>query len=347
MRFLVDDPRGFGANPQKVVQTIYLARIMIFYLILVSTYAFHTAIANTLGHFFVPAIGPTLFNVGLIIFTVFNFELGAYAGSSQAWGVIFGGILQAGTVVWLLIRLGMLPRLTIRWGGADVKRVFLNMVPGLFGLGVYQVMMIVNTIFAARLPEGAQTYIYTADRILELPQSMIAVSLGAALLPRFSDLNTAADRKGFLVEANQAVRMLLYLTLPAAVGMYVLALPLTEVLFQTGAFTMQDAANTAQIVEIYSVLMLFSSLGRVTSPAFYAMKNTWLPAAVAFVVLLLHIAVAPYLVDHFGLLGLAAATSVSSILNIIILQVFFHYWIGRLVMDRFLRAQLGCCRGFC
>lgn len=330
MRYLVDDPRGFGANPAKVVQTIYLARIMIFYLVLVSTYAYHTAIANTLGHFFVPAIGPTLFNVGLIIFTVFNFELGAYPGSSQSWGVIFGGVLQAFTVIWLLIRLRMLPRISFRWGGSDVKRVFLNMVPGLFGLGVYQVMMIVNTKFAARLPEGTQTYIYTADRILELPQSMIAVSLGAALLPRFSDLNTAADRSGFLAEANQAVRMLLYLTLPAAVGMYVLAMPLTEVLFQTGAFTMTDANNTARVVEIYSVLMLFTSLSRITSPAFYAMKNTWLPAAVAFFVLMLHIAVAPYFVDRFGLTGLATATSASSILNIVVLQIFFYYWIGPL-----------------
>jgi putative peptidoglycan lipid II flippase len=330
MRYLVDDPRGFGANPEKVIQTIYLARIMIFYLVLVSTYAYHTAIANTLGHFFIPAIGPTLFNAGLIVFTVFNFELGRYPGSSQSWGVIAGGVLQAGTVVWLLIRLGILPRLTLNLGGRDVSRVFVNMVPGLFGLGVYQVMMIVNTKFAARLAEGAQSYIYAADRILELPQSMIAVSLGAALLPRFSDLNTSGERHHFLAEANQAVRTLLYLTLPAAVGMYVLALPLTQVLFQSGAFTKADAASTASVVEIYSVLMLFTSLSRITSPAFYALKNTWLPATIAFGVLLLHIAVAPHFVDLYGLTGLASATTASSILNIVVLQIFFYYWIGPL-----------------
>jgi putative peptidoglycan lipid II flippase len=330
IRFLVDDPRGFGAVPGKVEQTIYLARIMIFYLVLVSTYAFHMAIANTLGHFFVPAIGPTLFNLGLIILTIAPFELGAYAGSSQAWGVMVGGVLQAGVVAWLLIKLQVLPRISFRWGGTDVRKVFLNMLPGLFGLGVYQVMMIVNTKFAARLSEGAQSYIYAADRILELPQSLIAVSLGAALLPRFSDLHTAGDRKSFLDEANQAVRMLMYLSLPAAVGMWVLSGPITQVLFMRGAFTAHDASETARIVEIYSVLMLFSSLSRITAPAFYALKNTVLPASVAFFVLIVHIIVGPYFVDWYGLPGLATATSMSAILNILILQTFFYFVIGPL-----------------
>ncbi len=330
MRYLVDDPNGFAATPGKVEQTIYLARIMIFYLILVSTYAFHTAIANTLGHFFIPAIGPTLFNLGLIIFTVMPFEMGAYAGSSQSWGVIAGGVLQAGLVFWLLAKLGYLPRLTWNWQGPEVRKVFLNMVPGLFGLGVYQVMMLVNTKFAASLSEGTQSYIYLADRILELPQSMIAVSLGAALLPRFSDLHSSGEKHKFLAEANHAVRLLLYLTLPAAAGMWVLSLPLTEVLFMGGSFGAADAAKTASVVEIYAGLMLFSSLSRVTSPAFYALKNTWLPASIAFFVLIVHIMVAPHFVKMYGLTGLATATTCSSILNIVILQIFFHFWIGPL-----------------
>ena len=330
MRYLVDDPRGFGATPGKVEQTIYLSRIMIFYLVLVTTYAYHMAIANTLGHFFIPGMAPTLFNFGLILFTVMPWELGRYAGSAQSWGVIAGGILQAGVVVWLLVKEGVLPRLTWRWRDPDVGRVFLNMVPGLFGLGVFQVMTVVNTKFAARLGEGAQSYIYAADRVLELPQALIAVSLGAALLPRFSELNSRGDRKAFLQEANQAVRLLLYLSLPAAVGMWVLAMPITQVLFMRGAFNQADADGTASVVSIYAVLLLFSSLSRVTAPAFYALKNTWLPAGVAFFVLVLHISVGNELVNNFGLNGLAAATSASAILNIFILQLCFRYWIGPL-----------------
>jgi putative peptidoglycan lipid II flippase len=330
IRFLVDDPRGFGSVPGKVTQTIYLARIMIFYLFLVSTYAFHMAVANTIGHYFIPSIGPTLFNFGLILFTILPFEWGAYPGSTQSWGVIAGGVLQSGIVIWLLIKEGHLPKISFAWRDPHVAQVFRNMVPGLFGLGVFQVMTVVNTKFAASLKEGAQSYIYAGDRILELPQSLIAVSLGAALLPRFSELHTSGERSKFLAEANQAVRMLLYLTLPAAVGMYILALPISEVLFMQGAFSAADARATASVVEIYSVLMLFSSLSRVTAPAFYAIKNTWLPAAVAFFVLVLHISIGPYLVASYGLQGLASATSFSSILNIVILQFFFYFIIGPL-----------------
>lgn len=330
MWYWIGDPKGFASVPGKVEHTIYLARIMIFYLVLVSTFAFHMAVANTHGYFFIPAIGPTLFNFGLILFTVTKLEVGDFAGSTQSWGVIFGGFLQVGIVAWLLIKHDLLPRWTWRWNVHGVARVFGNMVPGLFGLGVFQVMTLVNTKFAARLSEGAQSYIYAADRVLELPQSLIAVSLGAALLPRFSELNSSADRTGFLSEANAAVRTLLYLSLPAAVGMWTLSHGLTEVLFMRGAFNQADAAATASVVEIYSVLMLFSSLSRVTAPAFYALKNTWLPAAVALCVLILHISIGPMLVTHFGLTGLATATSASAILNIVILQIFFHTMIGPL-----------------
>jgi putative peptidoglycan lipid II flippase len=328
--YMVGDPRGFAAVPGKVEQTIYLARIMIFYLVLVTSYAFHMAIANTIGHFFIPAIGPTLFNFGLILFTITPSEVGAYPGSTQSWGVIVGGVLQAGIVFWLLWKEDILPRFSFHWRIPGVAQVFWNVAPGLFGLGVFQAMMIVNVRFAARLAEGAQSYIYAADRILELPQSLIAVSLGAALLPRFSELSRVEERGRFLAEANNAVRMLLYLSLPAAVGMWVLALPITEVLFMRGAFSATDALGTAQVVEIYAVLLLFSSWSRVTAPAFYALKNTWLPAAVAFFVLVLHVSISPYLVDHYGLQGLSAATSAASILNIIVLQIFFYFWIGPL-----------------
>lgn len=328
VNYLVNDPRGFGSIPGKVEQTIYLARIMIFYLVLVTTYAFHMAIANTLGHFFWPAVGPTLFNLGLIIFTLLPEFFGAFPGSTQSLGVVVGGFLQMGVVAWVLIKEGHLPSISFRWRDPAVGKVFANMLPGLFGLGVFQVMTIVNTKFAARLAEGAQSYIYAADRVLELPQSLIAVSLGAALLPRFSELHTSGEKGKFLAEANQAVRMLLYLSLPAAVGMYVLALPITEVLFMRGSFTAADAVGTSAVVQVYAFLMLFSSWSRVTAPAFYALKNTWLPASVALFVLILHISVGPYLVDHYGLQGLAAATSASAVLNIFILQVLFNFWIG-------------------
>ena len=338
--YLVGDPHGFAAVPGKVEMTIYLARIMIFYLMLVTTYAFHMAVANSHGYFFIPALGPTLFNFGLILFTVTRWEIGRYEGSTQSWGVIFGGFLQMGIVLWLLMKHGLLPKLSVKIRVPGVGRVFANLGPGLFGIGVFQVMTIVNTKFAARLGAGSQSYIYLADRILEMPQSLIAVSLGAALLPRFSELHSRGEKAAFLEEANTAVRMLMYLSLPSAVGMFFLSEAITQVLFMHGTFSLADAHGTAEVVEIYSVLLLFSSLSRVTAPAFYAIKNTWLPACVALFVLMVHISLGSWLVDHYQLPGLAKATAASAILNIVLLQIFFYYWIGPLGYGRIFKSFL-------
>ena len=308
--------------------TVWMARIMIFYLVLVTNYAFHTAVLNSLGEFFIPAMGPTLFNLGLITFTISPFNLGPHAGSAQAWGVIFGGLLQAGIVYWWLVKLGHTPRLLFTRWGAPVKKVFADMVPGIFALGFFQLISLVNTGLAAVLSEGSQSYLYAADRVLELPQSLIAVSLGTALLPRFAELSS--DRHGFLNEASQAIKLLLFLTLPAAIGMWALAGGITEVLFMRGAFDQQDAVATAGILEVYAVLLLFSGVSRVLLPAFYATKNVWLPVGLGLLVLLGHLLVAPYMVEFHGLRGLAMATAFSTVLNLVLMQVFFHAKIGGL-----------------
>ncbi len=327
--FLVDDPRGFGAIPGKIEQTVHLAQIMAFYLILVTTYAFFTSMANTLGYFFWPAVGPTLFNLGLIIAMVLPQRWFSVEGESLAWGVMGGGVLQLATVLYILIRSGELPKLGWRWT-KSVRRVFLHTAPGLVGLGVFQLMTIVNTMFAARLGEGAQSFIYAADRILELPQSMVAVSLGAALLPRYSELEASGNRVGFLKETEGSIQALLHLMVPASLGMWFLAEPITQVLFMRGQFSGANAAATAEVVQVYAALLLSTSLSRILAPAFYALKNTWLPAAVAVAVLLVHIGIGHYLVDALGLKGLAMATALSSALNLLLLLVFFHILIGQI-----------------
>lgn len=351
IRFWVGDPSGYGALPEQLARTVWMARVMIFYLVLVSTYAFHSAVLNALGEFFVPALGPTLFNLGLIIFTVFPFSLGPYAGASQAWGVLFGGVLQAGVVWRLLVKMKHPPRLKWPEFRGPVARVFGEMLPGMFALGLFQVIALVNTKYASGLDEGTQSYLYAADRVLELPQSLIAVSLGSALLPRFAEL--VRNRPAFLNEASEAAKILLFLTLPAAIGMFCLAGGITEVLFQRGAFSPGDALATARVVEVYAFLLLFSGLSRISLPAFAATGNSWVPASAAAFVLLVHLFVAPWAVDLYGLTGLAGATAFAGLLNVVLLQTFFHFKIGPLhyfeLATSFARALPGALAlaGFC
>lgn len=340
LRLWVGDEAGFAAVPGKLQITITLARIMCVYVFLVTLFAFFSGIANSIHKFFVPALAPAAFNAVLITFALMPQDWHSVPGGLLAWGVVIAGIIQTGMVAILLYRVGHLPRWTMRINVSGLKTVIANMGPGLAGLGIFQIMTIANTFFAARLPEGTQTYIWNSDRILEMPQSIIAISLGTALLPAFSRQLSVGDKAGMLKTANEGLRTMLFLALPAAVGMYFLAYPMIEVLFGRGQYGPEDIAVTAGIVEIYSVLLVVSSLAKVTVPGFYAMKNTWLPALLAAVSLIVHLVLCSVWVEQFGVRGLAGATAASAALNMILLQIAFRFMIGPVGMAEVLRATL-------
>ncbi|MAV90285.1 MAG: murein biosynthesis integral membrane protein MurJ [Bdellovibrionaceae bacterium] len=336
MNAWVSDPQGYAAIPGKMELTIQLARIMLAYLILVTSYAFGMAISNALGYFFLPAMAPALFNLLVIIFSFLPFF--QFQGDQLAWGVIAGGVAQWALVFFMLAKVHAFP--AFRWdvGSPLFKRVLKNMAPGVFGLGVFQVMTLVNTSFAARLKEGAQSYIYSADRILELPQSLIAISLGAALLPRFSNYLTDGRKDLMLGEAHRAMRALLFLAIPSALGMYLLNTEITDLLFGRGNFDANDILQTGQVVAIYSALLVATSISKVLSPGFYAMNDTKTPAVIAFFALIIHILMGNFLVDEYGLPGLAFATTVSSALNMSLLNLQFRRKLGSLRWLEILKA---------
>ena len=314
--------------PGKLEQTVYLGRIMFGYLFLVTTYAYYMAIANALNKFLIPAMGPALFNLFCVISSVLPQEWLDQPGAMSAWGVIVGGVFQAlivGVQIW---RLGFFPRITMKVHVPGAWIVLRNMVPGILGSGVAQLTTIVNMAFASYLPEGSHSYVYWGDRILELPQSLIAISLGTALLPMLSKHWVEGKKQQMIDASNNYLRFLLYLSLPAAVGMYVLALPLVQVLFVRGQFGIDDALATVNVIQIYSFLLIFSGMSRVLVPSFYAIKNTWLPALLGALSLLVHLGLCQYTIGVFGLNGLVGSTAMSGAFNAIALMICFWLMIG-------------------
>lgn len=328
---------GFLEVPGKVEQAISFGQIMFGYLWLVTTYAFLTAVANVHKSYFVPALAPAIFNVFCIGFSLVPEGLLGSQGHQLAWGVIAGGFAQVAMVGAALIRKGVLPTWKTNFQVEGVKKVLTNMVPGLLGLGVLQLMGLLNLHFSSHLPEGSISYIYLADRILELPQSLIAVSLGAALLPTLSQHFHAGRLREGIQTALTNFQLLLFLALPSAVGMFALALPISYVLFRRGSFSAEDAAATAMVIQIYSFLLIFLSSNKVFTSCFYAKKNTWLPALVSAVGLTFHYFLASYSVEHFGLRGLVFATTFSGFLNSLMLAVAFQKYFGSFGWSRVLQ----------
>jgi putative peptidoglycan lipid II flippase len=182
---------------------------------------------------------------------------------------------------------------------------------------------------------GAQSHLYIADRILELPQALIGLSLGAALLPRLAELSAPARRSELVGETADALYAALFVILPAAVGLWALAGPITQILFMRGDFTAADAEAAAAVLTVYAPLLFFIGLARVIAPAFYALKRSGAPAFAALVILAAHVAAGWILAPRFGLPGLAAATVLSGGLNFVWLGWIFQRRVGALPWRRF------------
>src|SRR5690606_12986291 len=158
------------------------------------------------------------------------------------------------------------------------------------------------------LEEGANSWIYWADRVLELPLSLFAVSLGTALLPTLATHWSKNEKQEMVETANKYLRMIFYVSVPCAMGVWFLARPITEVLFMRGKFTTYDVMNTSNVLMIYSFGILSFGGIRVIAPSFYAIKNTLYPALVSAACLVIHYFTAQYLMELYGIKGLAASS---------------------------------------
>ena len=328
---------GYAKIAGKIELTISLARVMFAYLFLVTTYAYYMAILNALGEFFIPALAPAVFNVVLIGAVL-------WAGLSNtplylAWGVIVGGTLQTSLVFWSLAKKSKLPRFTLKWRVPGFFLVLRNIVPGTIGMGISQLMTLANLYFASRLIEGSHSYLYLGHRILELPQSLISISLGAALLPTLSRLWTQGRSQKILTTISDHIKLLLFLALPSAVGMYILSKPIVEVLFLRGEFGPSDVIKTSSIVQIFSFLLLAGSLNKVMVPALYAIKNTWYPALISSLCLFLHIGLAHSWTTKYGIQGLVGSMVVSGFCNGVGIFIGLRLFIGPFPLRQTLSNQ--------
>jgi putative peptidoglycan lipid II flippase len=334
VRMIVED--HFDAIPGKFELTVHMTQIMFGFIFLMSTYAYFMGILNALGQYALPAMAPTFFNIAMIASNFWPMEWQSQSGEALAWGVLVGGFLQTGILIPSLIKSGFFPK--IRWLGwtQDISKVWLNMIPGMLGMGLLQIMTIVNTNFTSSLGKKANTAIYLADRLLELPLSLVSVSLGTALLPTLAALWARGEKAKTTETANYYLRLNLFVAVPAALGLYFLAVPIVQLLFERGQFTPEDSLYTASVLEIYAFTLILSSSVRVIVPSYYAVKNTWFPAVVSGVCIVVHILVAPIWMQQWGIRGLVGSTCMTAGLNLLCLIAFYRQFIGPLGIGKIL-----------
>lgn len=331
------DP-SYVQNVENFSIAVRMSQIMFGFIFLMSQYALFMGVLNSLGQFGWPAMAPLFFNISMIISTVMPDSWFSFSGEGLAWGVLIGGILQTGVLIPPLIRKGYLPRLTTKLWTPEVRTVLVRMVPGLFGMGVLQLSLVINQRFASSLGDGPISYIYIADRLLELPLSLVSVSLGTALLPTLSSLLSTGKKNEMLETVETYFRLNLYVVLAAATGLYFLGEPIVELFFQRGRFTAQDTETTAQVIQVWALIMIPASAVRILIPGYYAIKNTWFPAVLSLVSLTGHYLLAPVLMAKWGLTGLNYSSLVSSLFNFAVLFGGYPFFVGKIPLRRSLIA---------
>lgn len=312
------------ADTEKYLLTLRLTKIMFGFIFFISSYAFSMGILNAMGQFALPAAAPTLWNLCMIISTVMPQTWFPHAGDQLGWGVLIGGAIQALILVPSLIKSGYFPKISFDYKNPDFIRVLKNMGPGLIGMGLLQFTTIVNLRFASSLVEGTISYINYVDRLIELPLSLISVSLGTALLPVLAGFLSRKEESKFAQTIQHYLELNLLLTMAAAAGLFSLAQPFVQLIFGHGHFNKpENILVTAQILQTYCWIMIFTSGVRVLTPAYYAVKNTWFPAIVSALSLALHLFLAPILLARYQVNGLMLSTISSATLNFILLVIFF------------------------
>lgn len=325
------DP-NYVNDREKFLLTQRMAQIMFGFIFLISQFAFFMAILNALGEYAKPAFAPVLFNLAMILSTLVPQNLLPNPGDALAWGVLIGGGLQMAFLIPALVKRGYMPKFFSKrswhWRDPGVLKILKNMAPGLLGTGLLQVTTLVNLRFASSLGEGPISYIYLSDRLLELPLSLVSVSLGTALLPTLAAYFAKGEFASLKDVSRKYLNLNLFVAIPAAVGLFVLAQPIVLTLFARGAFSLRDAEATADVLKISALILISSSCVRVFVPLYYAIQNTWFPAVVSAVCLMVHIFLAPYLMEKLALTGLMLSSFASASLNFVLLAASVRLFVG-------------------
>lgn len=320
---------GFVGDISNPAPKFWLAadmlRITFPYLLLISLTAFAGGILNTWGKFGVPAVTPVLLNLSMIGAALF---LTGYMPAGEeikalAWGVFIAGILQLAFQLPWLAQINLLPRPKKAAGHEGVRRILTLMAPALFGVSVTQINLLLDTILASFLITGSVTWLYTAERLTELPLGVIGIAIGTVILPSLSEKHVGKSPEEFSRTLDWGLRVTLLVGLPAALAIGLMATPLMQALFQHGDFTARDAGMAAMALQAYSLGIMCFMLVKVLAPGYFARQDMKTPVKYGIWTLVANMALNLLLVFSLPALGwapahvgLAVASSLAAALNV-------------------------------
>ncbi len=322
---------GFHNDPAKFALAVDMFRLTIPYLMFMSLTAFASSILNSYGSFASPAFSPVLLNIAMIAGAWWLTPYMAEPIMALGWAVVIAGILQLAIQLPELWNKKLLIPPKIDFKHEGVNRILKLMLPALFGVSVTQINLLLNTIWASFMQDGSVSWLYSAERMTELPLGLIGVAIGTVILPSLSVSKAEQDQLKFRKMLDWGARIIVLVGVPASIALFMLSTPIIQALFQHGAFDARDTEMTAMALQCMSGGVLAFMLIKVFAPGFYAIQDTKTPVRVGLMAVaanailnVIFIGIFKLIDWHAEHMALAIASSGSALVNAAMLYYYLH-----------------------
>ncbi|MBV8973591.1 MAG: murein biosynthesis integral membrane protein MurJ, partial [Sinobacteraceae bacterium] len=326
-----------GFDPAKAALTVTLTRIMWPFILLVSLAALVMGMLNARNVFGMPALASSFFNLGSIVAgVVLGYWLDPHFGPRAilglAVGTLIGGALQLSVQLPAVRRECYLFKPDLHWRDPGVSAILRLMGPSVIAASTTQVNVLVNSVFASKLGDGPTFWLTVAFRLMQLPLGIFGVALGTVALPLLARMAATGNTAAFRSELARGMRLAFLMTIPASVGLIVLADPIISVLYQHGRFGAYETAQSAGALRFYALGLCGYAALKVLVNAFYALDRRKTPMVVSFIAVALNLVLNWIFTRELGWghRGLAFSTACVASSNFLILYLLMRSELGRL-----------------
>jgi len=329
---------GFMADPQKLALTINLTKLMFPYLVFIGLTAYCMGILFTFRSFLVPAFSPCLLNVSIILSAFIASRTMEEPVFGLAIGVLVGGVLQLAVQIRPLMKVGMRLKKPDTLAHPGAKKIGRLLIPRMFGSGVYQLTVLIDTFCASLamyVGQGGISAIYYANRIIQFPMGIFSIALASAVLPSLSGLATKNDHESIRTTVAFSLESIFFVMAPTMLMLLLFAEPIIRVLFERGKFGSYSTGITAFALSFYA-LGLFSFGGiKILVAAFHALQDTKTPVKVAAVCLAINAVLNFILMIPLKVGGIALASAIAGTVDFLILFYVFNKRLGAMHTNLF------------
>jgi putative peptidoglycan lipid II flippase len=304
---------GFYHDP-IFATTVHLTRIMFPFILLIGILALFMGVLNSLGHFALPAAAPIILNIFMIGVPVLGYIVVPFFKSpadALAWGVMLGGIAQILLQIPALRRNKVSLSLSRNFHNPRIRQVTRLMGVAAIGASQYQIGVFIGTLLASLLATGSVSYLYYANRLVELPLGIFAFAVGNVVLPAMSTASARMDYQRLSSLMRGSLTTVLLFTIPATIGLIILAEPIIAILFMRGKFTMGDVLNTALALQMYALALWAIGYTRIQNQTLYAMQQAKLVVNIGWLSQGLNILLSIVLMQFLRHAGIALASTIA------------------------------------